>query len=691
MLATTDQTAIDLQDVGTNHLPTLALRFQQALAENPLNIEALIGMSLIALASRQNASAAVMAKAATAAAPRVGMTWIALGQTLKADGRLGEAEAAYERALGLDFEDPLALVCLGELRFATGQPAEALAEFLKALHRQPTLSAALMGAAHALAFLGRYPEALLRYREVLQSRPQSAEAQFSIAFILAQMGKRDEAEARYRHALLLRPDFAAAWMNLGCLLREQGRPLHAEAALARAIELRPDAPAGWLNLALLKREQKRASEAEKHLCRAFSLDTDHMETLIAWCQFRLAEKDPSGAWAWLRWAEVRRPSHPEVANMRGILLHSERRFAEAVRAFQEAETLGSRAAASNRGNSLLEMGRFQQALAVHETAVSLDPESPGAVYNLALTQLRLGDWKRGWANYEARWKFREVHPIPLHFRCPRWRGQPIEGRRILLYAEQGLGDAIQFCRYAPLVAARGAHVILQVHEPVERLMHSLAAVLAGHITLARLGVEPPAFDLECPLMSLPAVFGTTVETVPWTGSYLAADPELIGEPRAQTSRENHPPRIGIAWAGNPRYKADASRSMNLRTLIPLLRTPGVQWISLQKGKAGEQLQMLPDEIGVQDVGSQDRDLADAAACIAGLDLVITTDTSIAHLAGAMGKPVWILLPYLSDWRWMQDIETTPWYPTAQLFRQSAPGDWAGLLEGVTASLNLSFL
>ena len=192
-----------------------------------------------------------------------------------------------------------------------------------------------------------------------------------------------------------------------------------------------------------------------------------------------AERDLAGAWQWLRWALAREPDHAEAVNMHGILLHQEGRFAEAVEVFERAEALGHRAAASNRGNSLLDLGRMDEALRAQELAVERDPASPGALYNLSLTRLRLGDWRQGWPGYEARWRFREVHRGPRVFSQPRWQGEPLEGRRILLHAEQGLGDTIQFCRYVTLVAARGGQVILQVQEPALRLMQSLAAVRAG--------------------------------------------------------------------------------------------------------------------------------------------------------------------------------------------------------------------
>lgn len=283
------------------------------------------------------------------------------------------------------------------------------------------------------------------------------------------------------------------------------------------------------------------------------------------------------------------------------------------------------------------------------------------------------------------------------FQQPRWKGEPLEGQHVLLHAEQGLGDTIQFCRFAALVAARGGYPVLQVQQPVERLIRSLAVVQAGRAETAVQGAgNGLSFELECPLMSLPAVFGTTPESVPWQGAYLGAERELVAKRAAeleigwaQIAKQGAARgglRVGVAWAGNPRYKADAQRSMHVKTLIPLLRMPGVEWVSLQKGLAAEQISEIDRGNRMPDGSSGDRDLADTAALVAGLDLVITTDTSIAHLAGAMAKPVWILLPHLADWRWGNEGETTPWYPTARLYRQTAPGDWKGLLGRVHGDL-----
>jgi tetratricopeptide (TPR) repeat protein len=660
------------------------------LERDPAHTQSLLGISLVALASRQIGAALQVAAAATATAPETIEAWIVLGQALTAASRFEEAERAYAQALLLDDAHGLVHLGLGELRFACGRPEDAITEYRLALRSRASSPAAHLGLGNALASLHRDREALRSYEQAVKLAPRLPEIHFGEGFVLARLGRAAEAEARYRRALFLRPNFATAWLNLGMLLLEQDRDPAAEWALCRAAELRPDLISPWINLAMLERHRGRADKEQKHLLHAFALDLSRSETLIAWSQFRFAERDLAGAWRWLQWALAQNPAHGEALNMQGILLHAEGRFGEAIEAFKCAEAIGISAAASNRGNSLMEMGNISAAVHAHETAVARDQTCAGARYNLALLQLRAGDWAHGWPNYEARWRFRKIHRRPLSFRQPRWQGEPLDGRRILLHAEQGLGDTIQFCRYTALVAQRGGMPVLAVQEPVERLMHTLADVRAGRAHVVSLGKEASAsnfaFDCECPLMSLPAVFGTTLKTVPWSGAYLAVDHQARHDKMMEYPDRIAGPRIGVAWAGNPRYQADAERSTRLTTMLPLLRGFEANWFSLQKGAAAAQIADLPPDILLHDASRQDRDLDETAALVATLDLVITTDTSIAHLAGAMAKPVWILLPHVADWRWMESIEETPWYPTARLFRQPVRGDWPAVVDRVLKAL-----
>jgi hypothetical protein len=374
------------------------------------------------------------------------------------------------------------------------------------------------------------------------------------------------------------------------------------------------------------------------------------------------------------------------------------------------------------------MGRCRESLEAQKVALALDPVHPGVRYNMALTQLRLGDYAEGWPNYEVRWRFREVHPRPRRFAQPRWTGTEIGGETgrvsLLIFGEQGLGDTLQFFRYVRLVAARLAkglgeaaartirsngsrlmvpRLIVEVQRPLERLLKPCLQRIGDDfgigVDLVCNGDVLPVFTHHCPLLSLPAVFGTTVETVPGELPYLKADAELVAGRAVGLGLDRELGRaVGIAWAGNPKYRADHERSTRLATFLPLLEAGvqagvqgGIRWVSLQKG--GEplaEIAQLPEGIVVVDGCSQDGDLADAAAVIANMDLVITTDTAVAHLAGALGRPLWLLLPWQADWRWMQETETSPWYPGARLFRQSAPNDWGELMERVARELALRF-
>ena len=309
-----------------------------------------MGMSLVALASRQPEEAVLMAKAAVAAAPELGAAWVTLGHALRTATRTEEAERAFGEAVRLDGMDSAARTGLAELRLATGRPEEAIKEYELALRREPTLVAAHLGLGHAQVWMERYDAALESYERALTLCPRLPEGEFAAGFALARLGKSEEAEIRYRRALVERPDFAAAWMNLGCLLRELGRDIAAEAALSRAVELQPDMVAGWVNLALLERDRRRPL-AEEYLRKAFALNPEQTETHVAWAQFCEAGRDWAGAWGWMRWALARDPKNDEAVNMQGILLHTAGRFNEAVEAFARAEALGNKPAASNRGNS----------------------------------------------------------------------------------------------------------------------------------------------------------------------------------------------------------------------------------------------------------------------------------------------------------------------------------------------------
>jgi hypothetical protein len=327
------------------------------------------------------------------------------------------------------------------------------------------------------------------------------------------------------------------------------------------------------------------------------------------------------------------------------------------------------------------MGRHAEALSSYQWALQLKPALAEAVWNKALLELSQGRFREGWAGYEARWLVKSLR-LGQRYTTPPWLGgESLRDRVILLHAEQGYGDSIQFCRYAPLVAARGAKVLLGMPSGLRALMASLEGV-DSVVTQAPV----PDFELHCPLLSLPLAFGTELATIPAKVPYLHAD-RVARESWAARLGPCAVPRVGLAWAGSPTHTNDANRSIALERLLPLTRFD-VQCVSLQKEIRATDLPFLAGPAVLCRLGEELTDFAATAALLSELDLVITVDTSIAHLAGALGKPVWILLPYVADWRWLREREDSPWYPTARLFRQAAPGDWGGVIERVAAELSV---
>ncbi len=397
--------------------------------------------------------------------------------------------------------------------------------------------------------------------------------------------------------------------------------------------------------------------------------------------------DVEGACACFRAALRQAPDYADAWSNFGNALATSGAFEEAIAAYIEALRLRPAFADawSNLGATLRDAGRPEQAVAACRNALALAPEMAGAHYNLALALLTLGDYAAGWAEHE--WRSR-MGTIPARgFTVPQWRGEDCAGRRVLLHGEQGLGDMLHFVRYAPMLAARGAEVVLEVPAPLLRLlarMEGVAAVVAA-------GGPLPAFDLHCPMMSLPLGFGTAVETIPAGAPYLRAEHPCAEHPGAEPGPRARGAglRVGLVWAGGARpgepraFHADRRRSIPLAALAPLAAIQGVQLVSLQAGPP------VAEAVGVswvEDAMAGVRDFADTAAIVAGLDLVIAVDTAVAHLAGGLGRPVWLLSRFDACWRWLERREDSPWYPTMRIFRQGRPGDWADVIARVAAAL-----
>ena len=435
---------------------------------------------------------------------------------------------------------------------------------------------------------------------------------------------------------------------------EAGRLDEAERGYARVLTLRPKLVAAWFGRGLALTRLGRPGDAVPCFQAAVRLDARHIESRIQLGALLVA-RDPDEA---LRWFERALEVDPSQAR---------------ARRFTVLGHMAKGAQCGDREDWDAMFGSYRRALA-------LDPTHAGAHFSLAVELLRQGEYEEGWREYEWRWTWDKFDDRPRDWAQPQWRGEPLNGARILLHAEQGLGDAMQFVRYAPLVAARGGVVYLEASRRLTRLFASVPGVTG----VVAKGDPLPPCDWQCPLMSLPLAFGTTVETIPAPVPYLQATPVPL-EP-ATDLPDGTRCRVGLVWAGNPLYRRDARRSIALELFSDLTRMDGLRWYSLQVGEPAEALATPPPGLTLVDLGPRQRDLADAASLVASLDLVITVDTSVAHLAGAMGKPVWILVPKPSDWRWLLNRVDSPWYPTARLFRQRVAGDWAQVVNDVRQAL-----
>jgi len=375
------------------------------------------------------------------------------------------------------------------------------------------------------------------------------------------------------------------------------------------------------------------------------------------------------------------PDNPQRHNNLGNVLVAQDALDEAIASYGRAIALdpGDAATYVNLGNTQQEKGDLDAARRSFEQALALDPERGEAAWGLAMITLLEGDLAAGWRRHEARHRVAAFGP-PRPFSAPLWRGEPVEGKTILLHAEQGLGDTLQFVRYVPLVAARGARIVLEVPPELEALL----GTMPGADRVVTVGSPLPAIDWHCPLLSLPLALGTDLATIPADVPYLAADAERTASWRARLPAT--PLKVGLVWAGRPEHKRDRWRSLDLAALSPLGAVPDVVFVSLQKGPAAEQARTPPPGLTLIDPTAELVDFVDTAALVAALDLVIAVDTSVAHLAGALGKPVWLLLPAMPDWRWLLGRADSPWYPTARLFRQPSRGDWPRVVQDVTAAL-----
>jgi tetratricopeptide (TPR) repeat protein len=529
---------------------------------------------------------------------------------------------------------------------------------------------------------GKLAEAEKIYTRILKTLPDQFETLELMAQLKMQRGKPGEAFRHMSAAVAARPNSADAHIHLGHVLRGLKRDADALASFDKALALDPGNGDALGNRGDVLLALRRPAEALACFERILAAAPDHLEAranrgaalaTLGRHEQALADFD----------AVLAAAPHPFAAYNRGLALATLGRPAEAVAAYDGALAMmpSNVPALSGRGVALQALNRHAEAIANFDRALALAPDFADAHFNRSLALLATGDYGRGQAEYEWRWKRSGAAASPRNFNRPLWLGETPLGRStILLHAEQGLGDTLMFARYVGLLARAGAKVVLEVHPELKALMSRLA----GAAAVIGLGEPRPAHDVHCPLGSLPLAFKTTPASVPDESPYLAADPARVARWSGRLAAHGSP-RVAVAWAGNAAHANDRNRSLPFAKLAALWAREGARFVSLQRDLRPGDAEALASA-PVLNLGPELDDFDDTAAVVAQCDLVISVDTSVAHLAGALGRPLWVLLPFSADWRWTAAGERSPWYPSAQLFRQPQPGDWDSVVNDVAKAL-----
>lgn len=565
-------------------------------------------------------------------------------------GNLDEAEKLCRAILSSAPRQAVAMTLLGTIQLQRSKLDESVGLLKSSLALHPQQPNALYCLGMALHGLNRPAEALASYERAIALVPDLVQAHNNRGLVLEQMGRVGEALASYDKALAINPTHAVAHSNRGNALSQLERFDEALTSYERAIALNPRNANAFYNRGIALSRLQRHEEAVASYDRAIAL----------------------------------MPNYAKAHTNRGLSLAALRRHDEALASLQQALALAPKSAeaSNNLGNTLRDMGRYSEALVHYDRAAALSPELADVQLNKAYVKILLGDYSEGWRLHEARWRHSNRKIVPRNFPQPLWTGHgDLVGKTILLHAEQGYGDSIQFSRYVPRVEALGADVLLDAPQPLVGLL----STLTDSVRVIPSGSRLPDFDCHCPLMSLPFAFGTTVDSVPADTPYLtvAADKQVQWRDRIGPPTK---PRIGLVWSGNPQHTNDHNRSILLALLNEILEAD-CEFHCLQKDIRPTDRVALNEYASIRLHEAELVDFSDAAALITEMDLVVTVDTAAAHLAGALGKTVWVLLPFSPDYRWLIERDDSPWYPTARLFRQSRAGDWISVVARLRAELN----
>jgi tetratricopeptide (TPR) repeat protein len=610
------------------------------------------------------------------------------GNALKDLGQLEAALTSYDAAIEHKPDFQYAWCNRGAVQQGLGLHEAALNSYEQAAKLNPDDLIAHANRAALLQGMSRWEEALASHDRVLALNPQLFQTWCHRGNVLRQLGKAEPALQSYREALKYQPDCTEAHYNCGVLLEYFQQPQAALASYDRAIAGHPGFYQAHYNRAGLLKAAQRLPEAVAAYESTIAAKPDYAEAHAnRGVTLRQMERWEEALAAYDR-ALALRPDYVDCLLNRSTLLRAQLLWDAALASCERAIALSPDYAEGHfeRASILAELGRYPESLAEYDRTIALKPDFPEAQYNRALVLLLTGDYERGWASYEWRWRNTERLSLGRRsFTQPLWLGkEPLAGKRLLIYCEQGFGDALQFCRYAKSAADMGATVYLEVQPALQRLLEGLDGVTQ---VIAE-GGELPEFDYRSPVMSLPAAFKATLDNIPRATSYLRSDPAKVSAWRARLG-ERRRPRIGLVWSGNPIQGNDRNRSFRLARLVEHLPRE-LDYVCLQKDIRPVDEGTLAANPWISRYDKELRDFTDTAALCECLDLVISVCTSVAHLSGALGRPTWVLLTFNADWRWLVGREDSPWYPTAKLFRQRTNGDWDDVFARMAADLRRTF-
>ncbi|MGI0487986.1 tetratricopeptide repeat protein [Pantanalinema rosaneae CENA516] len=595
--------------------------------------------------------------------------------------KLVEAEWLCQTVLQQQPNHISALFLSGAIAQQTGRLDTAIVHYQTVITLDPSHFEAHNNLAIALQDRGDWDAAAIHFRHSVELNPHHAPTHFNWGNLLLKQQDYYGAIAHYQQAIQLKPNYARAYNNLGNALKQLGQWDAAQTEFQQAIALDPNYAEPYNNLGSLLQEQGQLEAAMLWYERFIDLQPQNASGYYNLASLWEALERPEAAIATYEQALALHPDQPEAHNNLGILLQNQAHTETAIAHFHQAIALKPEFADAynNLGIAFQQQNQLDQAISQYQQAIHLNANFAEAHLNLGMAFLAAGDWQSGWAEYEWRWYCNGGQPRSLP--KPQWQGSDLQGKTILIHTEQGLGDSIQFLRFVPLLAERGAKVIVECQPELDRLFQTVAGVTQ----VIPAGDPLPEYDLHCPLLSLPYQLGITLANLPTDIPYLA------GAELPPTQLPDTHFNVGIVWAGSHRKPHRAlwtyrMKSCSLSTMMPLAAVEQVQLYSLQVGFHATDITEGGLIQPITDLSSLLTDFAATAAIVAQLDLVISVDTAVAHLAGALGKPVWVLLPYAADWRWLLDREDSPWYPTMRLFRQSTPGDWQGVIQRVITAL-----